>query len=57
MSLLPVRSAEPVSKQRLPQLVRQVSGHTIKPPVKSGDVITTVLDGDHEVAILAAADI
>ncbi len=54
--LLPVRSAFPVSKQKLPQLVRQTSEITVSPPVKCGETVTTLQDGEREVAVVAAAE-
>ena len=54
--LLPVRSARPVSKQKLPQLVRQISGITVSPPVKCGETVTNLQDDETEIAVLAAAD-
>jgi len=54
--LLPVRSARPVSKQKLPQLVRQISEITVGPPVKCGETVTTLQDGEREIAVVAAAD-
>ena len=55
--LLPVRSAFPVSKQKLPQLVRQISEITVGPPVKCGETVTTLQDDEREVAVVAAADV
>ena len=55
--LLPVRSSRPVSKQKLPQLVRQISGITVRPPVKCGETVTNLQDDETEIAVLAAADV
>ena len=54
--LLPVRSVEPVSKQRLPQLVQELREITVEPPVKCGDTVAEIQDGEKTVAIVAAAD-
>ena len=54
--LFPVRSAEPVSKQRLPQLVQELREITVEPPVKCGDTVAEIQDGEKTVAIVAAAD-
>ena len=54
--LLPVRSAEPVSKQSLPQLVQELREITVEPPVKCGDTVAEIQDGEKTVAIVAAAD-
>ena len=54
--LLPVRSAQAVSKQKLPQLVRQISKIAVSPPVKCGETVTMLQDGETEIAVLAAAD-
>ena len=54
--LLPVRSAQTVSKQKLPQLVKQISEITVSPPVKCGETVTTLRDGEREIAVVAAAD-
>ena len=60
--LLPVRSAEPVSKQRLPKLIQELSKITVAPPIKCGDVVMEfkVCDGVDEknssVKIIATAD-
>ena len=54
--LLPVRSAQAVSKQKLPQLVRQISKIAVSPPVKCGETVTTLQDDETEIAVLAAAD-
>lgn len=56
IKLLPVRSAEPVSKRNLPQLVRELSRITVEPPVKCGDVVAEIRDGERTVAIAATAD-
>ena len=42
VNLLPVRSAEPVSKQSLPQLVQELREITVEPPVKCGDVVAEI---------------
>ena len=55
--LLPVRSARPVSKQKLPQLVRQISEITVGPPVKCGETVATLQDDNMEIAVVAAAEI
>ena len=56
IKLLPVRSAEPVSKRNLPQLVHELSRITVEPPVKCGDVVAEIQDGEKTVAIAATAD-
>jgi NADPH-dependent 2,4-dienoyl-CoA reductase/sulfur reductase-like enzyme/CxxC motif-containing protein len=56
IKLLPVRSAEPVSKRNLPQLVRELSRITVELPVKCGDVVAEIRDGERTVAIAATAD-
>jgi NADPH-dependent 2,4-dienoyl-CoA reductase/sulfur reductase-like enzyme/CxxC motif-containing protein len=56
VNLLPVRSAEPVSKRNLPQLVHELSRITVEPPVKCGDVVAEIQDGERTVAIAATAD-
>ena len=55
IKLLPVRSAEPVSKRNLPQLVRELSRITVELPVKCGDVVAEIRDGERTVAIVSAA--
>ena len=54
--LLPVRSAEPVSKQKLPQLVQELSKITVELSVKCGDIVAEIQDGEKTVAIVATAD-
>ena len=44
--LLPVRSEEPVDKQLLPSLIRELSTLTITPPVQCGDEIARFNCGD-----------
>ncbi|MBR0456149.1 MAG: FAD-dependent oxidoreductase [Firmicutes bacterium] len=56
VNLLPVRSTEPVSKRNLPQLVHELSRITVEPPVKCGDVVAEIQDGEKTVAIAATAD-
>ena len=55
--LLPVRSVQAVSKQNLPQLVRQISKIAVSPPVKCGETVTTLQDDETEIAVVAAAEI
>ena len=54
--LLPVRSARPVSKQKLPQLVRELRSVLVSTPVQCGDTVAMVSDGGQQVAILAAQE-
>ena len=54
--LLPVRSREPVSRERLPRLIQKLRGITAAPPVRCGDVILEIQDAGQTVAIVAAAE-
>ena len=55
--LLPVRSAEPVSKRNLPLLVRELSRITVELPVKCGDVVAEIREeAGCYIRIIATAD-
>ncbi len=54
--LLPVRSTLPVSKQKLPQLVRELAEITVNRPVTYGAVVSQIQDGKELVSVIAAAE-
>lgn len=44
--MLPVKTAAPVKKSELFELMKKINGVKVKPPVKIGDVIIEKIDGE-----------